>query len=108
MHDTLFLIPGIEQFEDDRRRDRRYKDQQDDGGEVICRQKSGGQTLLRHDQGNLSSGHHADADLQGIGDIVFAQSADQSAADDLGQKRHDHETDTEGKESAVHAVESGL
>ena len=37
-----------------------------------------------------------------------ATQKDQSAADDLGQKRHDHETDTEGKESAVHAVEGGL
>ena len=67
-----------------------------------------GQALLRHDQCHLATGHHTDADLQGIVPVEAADLCSQTAADDLGDQRHNHKADAEQQDFRGQAADISL
>ena len=75
----------IQNLKHDRSGNTGYDDQQNDCGKILGSDHSNRQSLLCHEQGNLTSGHHTDTDLQSIRSLEFADSCHQTTADDLTQ-----------------------
>ena len=75
----------IQNLKQDRSRDTGYDDQQNYRSKILGSDHSHRQSLLCHDQGNLTSGHHTDTDLQSIRSLEFADSCHQTTTDDLTQ-----------------------
>ena len=84
-----------EQFQRNGGCDGRNNNQQDDGGKVDRIYHADRQALLGDDQGDLTAGHHANADLERVGPVEAADLGSAAAADNLCQQSNDDEANAE-------------
>ena len=86
----MFLVHALEH---DGHGYRAEEDQHDDTREKLRSDKSYRKAGFRCDQGNLASGHHADADLEGIIEAESAELGYCTAAYDLRDAGDRYESD---------------
>ena len=84
---------------------RRYHDKQYDCQEVPLFHHADRKSLVRDYQRDLSSGHHSNADPQGILPAVAERLRDKPAADDLSDKSNHNESQREPQQIKSESVE---
>ena len=84
---------------------RRYHDKQYDRQEVPLFHHADRKSLVRDYQRDLSSGHHSNADPQGILPAVAERLRDKPAADDLSDKSNHNESQREPQQINSESVE---
>ena len=97
-----------EQFQRNGGCDGRNNNQQDDGGKVDRIYHADRQALLGDDQGDLTAGHHANADLERVGPVEAADLGSTAAADNLCQQGNDDEANAEQQDLRGQAADVGF